>query len=219
MESEGNVPRELYDAIRIAGKKIYAPIAKANREKLVIPDNWRKDRVNGTCGRYMRRVTISIFGGLVRRPEISPEAVVIVMCHELGHAYGGAPYLNVGKKYAAEGIADYFSANSCSKRVFAELELQGYIFQPTPFMENACNTMVDEVSREVCLRTLAGGLSIGNLIAILLEKEMPDYETPDPTVVDKTLISYPETAQCRVDTFYAGVFDEPKPACWFRESL
>lgn len=212
---ESNIDKELYLKILKAGKKVYDPIAKENREKLKVPNYWTNKKVNGACQRYWG-LTIRIYGGLARRPEITPEGLVMVMCHEFGHAYAGEPYLNAHKKYSAEGLADYYASNTCARMIFEELKLEDYVFPPTPFMEDSCSSF-DGEDKEYCLRILVGSKSMATLLAVLMKQDEPDFRTPDQTVVDETLVSYPETAQCRMDSYFAGAMNKPKPACWFKD--
>jgi hypothetical protein len=66
------------------------------------------------------------------------------------------------------------------------------------------------------VRSLEAGLGLGRLLAVLGNEKDPSYTTPDPRVVKVTEISYPKTAQCRVDTYHNGVLNLAKPLCWFK---
>ena len=46
--------------------------------------------------------------------------------------------------------------------------------------------------------------------------EVLDFAKPDATVVKKTITTYPRTVQCRMDTYLNGIFQLPRPACWFK---
>ena len=59
---------------------------------------------------------VIMFGGLARRPEITADGFLLVVCHELGHHLAGYPFID---DWAAnEGQADYFATQSCTKNIW-----------------------------------------------------------------------------------------------------
>ena len=64
-------------------------------------------------------------------------------------------------------------------------------------------------------RALAAGLVLGNVLALLQGADPVSYDTPDPTRVRRTYCSHPQ-AQCRTDTYLAGIQKTPRPRCWFK---
>lgn len=190
--------------------KIYKPLADNNNESLTVNKKWTDATVNANCLRSGGSVTVNMYGGLARRTEVTEEGFTLVLCHELSHAYGGTPYIQVPNRMSAEGQADYMSTFDCAKKVLKELKLPSYGSVPTSYMEKVCG------SNEICLASLVGGQSLGNLLAVLSKKPIPDYETPDPLVTPKTLTSYPATVQCRLDTYHNGALGMPRPLCWFK---
>jgi hypothetical protein len=213
LENNSNIDEQMFNRIIDAGLEVYQPIAKKyGDKKLTINRRWNDSTVNANCIRRWGSVTVNMFGGLARRKEITPEGFLLVLCHELGHAYGGKPYIR--GDMSAEGQADYYGANVCTKLVLQKLHLDGYIIAPTNYMERVCGAAK---SQEACVRTLTAGQSLGNLMAPLMKQEIPSYETPDPLKVSKTLTSYPKTIQCRLDTYLNGALDRDRPACWFKK--
>jgi hypothetical protein len=211
--------QELFQKIVDAGKQAYAPNAKANKEKLIINAKWEDPTVNANCGRQFGMVTVNMYGGLFRRPEMSPEGFALVLGHELNHAYGNAPYYPQSNKLSAEGQADYMATKDAYVKI-AKLvpELNQEIFS-TDFIKNVCKnvkkTKKNMMDSANCEHSLLGGQSLGNLLAALGGDPMPNYETPDPYVTDVTLTSYPATTQCRLDTYLAGTLGNSRPTCWF----
>jgi hypothetical protein len=217
LNKKSNMTEELFNKIIDTAYEIYEPIAKENNEKLTINNRWKDKTVNANCSRFWGSVTVNMYGGLARRDEVNPEGFMYVLCHELGHAYGGEPYIQAWRKLSAEGQADYYGAMDCAKQVMKKLEFEGYVFEPTEFMQTACDENEFDGTRDECLRSLTAGQSLGNLLASMKKEDAPDYTTPDPTVVKKTLTSYPKTVQCRLDTYYNGSFGLERPACWFKD--
>ena len=202
--------RAMFDKIIQIAKSVYDPIAQANNETLTINANWDDPTVNANTSRFWGSVTINMYGGLFRRPEISYEGFVFVLCHEIGHAWGGEPYINSWNKLAAEGQADYYGAKDCAKKVLPILNLTKYKFPPTQFMINTCN------NNNLCLRELVAGQALGILLSVLKSEPIPNYETPDTTIVEETELSYPAHVQCRLDTYFNGTMNLDRPKCWFK---
>ena len=78
--------------------------------------------VNANCMRNNGVVTVNMYGGLARRPEVTPEGFALVLCHELGHAYGGTPYIFQQAQIAAEGQADYYGEQTCLKALLPHVD-------------------------------------------------------------------------------------------------
>jgi len=210
LTDSSNVSESQFNRIIEIGKEIYQPYADEKDESLVINNKWDDPTVNANCRRFWGKVTINMFGGLARRPEVSPSAFALVLCHELGHAYGGTPFLRKSSQMSAEGQADYFGSSDCLKKVIEVLEDEFPEYETTEFTEEACD------GDAVCLRGLHAGQGLGSLLASFRQTDEPNYETPDPLVVKKTQLSYPDTIQCRLDTYLAGALDLDRPACWFK---
>jgi len=208
---------EMFNRVIDAGYLLYKPFADQNSETLVINKKWEDPTVNANTNRYLWKVTINMYGGLARRPEISIEGFALVLCHELGHAYGGTPYIRVSNKLSAEGQADYYGSGVCVKKLLYELSIKDWEQKPSEFMNKTCKDMYTNVDQnENCLRGLVGGQSLGVLLSVIKDQPAPSYETPDSTVVTSTILSYPATVQCRLDTYFQGVTDKLRPLCWFK---
>lgn len=212
-----NVTEQMFNQIITIATEIYNPIAAENNERLIINRNWSDSTVNANCSRWFGTVTVNMYGGLARRDETTPEGFALVLCHELGHAYGGLPYVSSWQKMSAEGQSDYYGAKVCHSQIMEKLKLDEY-GPSTTFMERTCDDLYidNPEKREYCFRGLIAGQSLGTLLATLKKEPIPNYETPDPTIVAKTETSYPKTVQCRLDTYFNGVLQKDRPACWFK---
>ena len=155
-----------------------------------------------------------MYGGLARRNEVTPDGFALVLCHELAHAYGGKPYVSPSNQIAAEGQADYFGAQSCLHALLPKIATYEAHKSTDAYIDSRCKTTADYA---LCVRQLEAGQSLGRLLASMQKTDVPDYQTPDPTVVDRTLLSYPKTIQCRIDTYHNGTLNMPRPACWFKQ--
>lgn len=216
---KSNSGEEMFYQVIEAAEIVYGPIAEAFGDtSLTINKRWSDSTVNANVSRYFGSVTINMYGGLFRRPETTIEGFTLVLCHELGHAYGGYPYLSEWRKLSAEGQADYAGAKDCMSKVLTVLKMDGFEAEPTGFIEDTCfNAFKEKEKQQNCVRSLVGGQSLGTLLATISEGVVPNYETPDPLVVEETLLSYPATVQCRLDTYLRGTLLLDRPACWFKD--
>jgi hypothetical protein len=206
----------VFDKIIDAGFVAYEAETKARNEILRINKLWTDRTVNANVSRnykYGGIVTINMYGGLARHKLIDASGFAIVLCHELGgHAHGGAPYIVQEVELSAEGQADYKATETCYRRIFDLVpELQEPKESYEPFIEEKCG---EDLS---CKNGLAGAKGLAMLLADLMGgKEDVKFETPDPYVTMRTMLSYPKTAQCRLDTYFHGMMKMPRPKCWFK---
>lgn len=150
------------------------------------------------------------FGGLARMNEMTPEGAVLILCHELGHGIAGPP-LKMDSSSSVEGQADYFATNSCLPKVLSQLVTDR--IPPTDPL-NLCQT-------DLCRRIFVG---IASEIAVLrsnLPAQDVQFGRSDPTQVNfiNTSPTYYPSNQCRLDTFIAGVLDQDRPRCWWKENI
>ncbi len=221
INAKSGITKEVFEKVIAAGLKIYKPIATANNESLSIKNNWDDATVNANCSRYFGSVTINMYGGLARREEVNMEGFALVLCHELGHAYGGRPYISDWQKMSAEGQSDYYGTHDCLRKVLPTLWAEegkedGFV---EAYPETKCAEVFGANSADyaMCLRQLSGSQSLGNLLAAIKQEPVPSFETPDQTVVEETNLSYPATIQCRVDTYHNGTLNMDRPKCWFKD--
>jgi len=215
--SNGGITQTVFNKIVAAGKKAYAENARQNNEALVINALWTDATVNANCCRGCEpgKVIVNMYGGLARRSEITPEGFALVLGHELSHAYGGAPYIEEAERMSAEGQADYQGARTAYKKLAALVPDLKKDISVDDSIKEFCKDKTGEDLKD-CIHSLSGGMSLGKLLSTLSGDGPVSYQTPDPTVVDETLTSYPSTTQCRVDTYLAGTLNKDRPACWFK---
>lgn len=198
-----NITKEQFNQVLNEVDKIYRPILKVFGKELVISRKWADKTVNAQAWQTGNTWYIEFFGGLARRPEIDLDGFTIVVCHELGHHLGGFP--KYGTSWAAaEGQSDYFSTQACTKKLWANDFAQNVAagLALDPYAKQLCDDYQTEVDdAAICYRSLAAAKG---LAALLGQGEQVDYDTPDPRRVSRTNSSYPDTTQCRFDTYIAG---------------
>lgn len=148
-------------------------------------------------------------------PKITPNGFALLLCHELGHLFGGHPkkiYNGQVSWAASEGQADYFAASNCLKMLYQ------YKIKP-PLKEEVQrglpNLIVDTIKRNA-EAYFQGIAAIYDLYPGMQKfSRRPSLQEKDPTVVEETNLNYP-SFQCRLDTYRAGADNAPRPQCWFK---
>jgi hypothetical protein len=100
-------------------------------------------------------------------------------------------------------------AKDCLRKVIKIANLHSD-FEATDFMKEQCG------DDNVCIRAYVGAQSAANFMAVLKNEPYPNFETPESLIVNKTLIGYPPTVQCRLDTIKNGLQGKKRPACWYK---
>jgi hypothetical protein len=127
------------------------PLAtKAGWKDLEVMRRWTDNTINADTYHENGKIVIRAFGGLYRHPKMTNDAFKLVLCHELGHTFGGPP-LYTGEDMSVEGQADYYSTDNCAlamglpwknpslalARVLAELN-----GEPVPALDTPDQTVV-----------------------------------------------------------------------------
>lgn len=199
-----NMTQEEFNKITDDIVNLYKPLAKTHGGSLKVNKNWNDGTVNASASQFMWWWTVNMYGGLARRPEVTPDGYAMVVCHELGHLFGGFPF--VMGWMADEGQADYFATQSCAHEIWKNQPEQNATFRDTttPLVKEKCDASWASVEEQnLCYRTAAAGQSLANLLAVLEEGPVPNVETPDTHVVSSTDHNHP-AAQCRLDTYLSG---------------
>jgi len=214
-----NITEETFNNIIKVFHEVYDPEATAHNETLTFNAKWASSEVNARSIRNNGVVTIHLYGGLARRKEMTADAFALVICHELGHAYGGEPYFIEASQLSAEGQADYYGAKNCLNKILPKLPNHPQQLLKTNYTQKICAEQFGNNSPDfdLCLRKLSSGISLGKFFATIdqLTNKEPSYETPEKRVVSETILYYPHT-QCRIDTYFNGIFNLARPTCWYK---
>ena len=98
--------------------KHFSPVVEAMGSRLRFIRDWRDGTVNAYAYPSGNTKYIKMFGGLARHPRVTSDALMLVVCHELGHHIGGA--VMIPNSWASnEGQSDYYAANKCFKRILS----------------------------------------------------------------------------------------------------
>ena len=239
-----NITEDEFEAVLSGVEAFYAPLVKTLYDAdLSVTRDWQDSTVNAYATQSGSNWEIHMFGGLARRPEITPDGFALVACHEMGHHLGGFPYV---QSWAAnEGQSDYFSTLSCARQLWKDetLKNEAAAIQIAAYPKKLCDaSWKSQEDKALCYRIVQAGKSLADLLSGSSAK----YETPSRSVVSVTNNAHP-AGQCRLDTYLAGAichaeFDKdsiPKtertsakvsclqshkeagfrPRCWFKPTL
>lgn len=202
-----NIDEPLFNKICDTIIALWQPLAESHGAKLTVEKNWKDSTVNAYASQSGKNWKVAMFGGLARRPEITPDGFAMVVCHELGHHFGGFSFYGNMDWAAAEGQSDYFATQVCAREVFKKSVNFNRRFRadvPAVVKQRCDASWSNPVDQDICYRASAAGYSLANLLATIGGGgATPKFETPDPRVVTQTSTSHP-AAQCRLDTYFSG---------------
>jgi len=200
---KAQVTEEQFNATIDRASALYGDIVTAHGARLRFDGDWENDQVNARASQFFGSWTVEIWGGLARRPEITPDGLTLVICHELGHHLAGYPF--VSSWGADEGQADYFATQECGRRFWQDERTINATFRDLiPDAPKAkCDAVwTDTAAQDLCYRVMMAAKSNGDLLGAL-DETTPAFDTPDTSAVDETDHRHP-AAQCRLDTYMAG---------------
>lgn len=213
--SDSNLTESDFNEIINLVQRTYDEVIEQNGLKpLKISGHWKSNVVNAYMKGQLQINLVDVSGALARRKEITPLGFALVVCHEVGHAYGGKPDKRAPLfKASVEGQADYYGMGVCLRKIVDQIS-DDNIVEVTSYMKQVC---LEEEDSQTCEKLLKAGQSAANLLTALKAEPAADYSTPDPTVVRRTLKSYPEKVQCRLDTYLNAVLNMGRPKCWYNK--
>lgn len=158
-----------------------------------------------------------------------PMVHLLVLCHELAHHIGGAPYKydDNGKiRWASmEPQADYFATLACIPEFvkmfpfWIEQNILSFELIHPALRSNCDNIYNNEYEFKLCVNISQAALNLAYIhheYALPGETEGPVdplYEE-DKIVIELDRNNYPSN-QCRFDTHIRGALKLERPSCWF----
>jgi len=203
MSKRANMTEQEFNDITNAVINTFKPYAAAHGATLQVNADWNDATVNASSNQSGTDWFVNMYGGLARRDEVTDDGYRAVICHELGHHFGGYPFF--GEDWGAcEGEADYFATHACLPLLWANEKDKNATFRTNvpQAVQQACDAAWNTTdAQNLCYRIQAAGQSLGNLLAKLGGNDIPDVTKPDPNVLQTTNTDHPE-AQCRLDTYF-----------------
>lgn len=208
-KSKSTMTEAKFNEILDRVEKIYAPIVRNERRRLVIQRKWDDGTVNAYASQRFRRMYITMFGGLARHPAVTADGFTLVACHEMAHHLGGQPRMTsrLGRWASVEGQADYWASLKCMRKFMEEddnVALMANVDVPAFAVEKCEASFSNAEEVAICKRNTMAGISLASLLQELSGTREPiALDTPDQTIVEETRELHPE-AQCRLDSYFAG---------------
>ena len=204
-----NITEDEFKVMIQAFQTAYEGIVSANGGSLSINGDWQSETVNASASQFFGTWQVNVYGGLARRPELTPDGLALVVCHEMGHHLAGFAFHpgGWGPVWAAnEGQSDYYATMVCAPKMWGGDLEKNATFRETvsPLAKQLCDEQrTEEAEQNLCYRILAGSESLAQTLAVLKDKPLPAFDTPDANVVSSTFNGHP-APQCRIDTYLAG---------------
>ena len=202
----GGIDENTFNAIIDVADEVYTPILKNNGLTLTFERKWDDSTVNAKCNRDTELVTVSLFGGLARHKDMTPEGFLLVVSHELAHAMSVYP-LYSNSWASSEQSSDNMAVQQIARKLFSQESSGngdkcncGFAPDYNRKINDYCAKFSDEEQNIICKRSMAGGLALGKVLANFGGEAVPSYETPSKVRVRKTQQSH-ASAQCRLDQY------------------
>lgn len=241
-ENAGQITRPQFRKILDAVESVYKPIFQSyGLGRFYVVDRWFDDTVNACAsignpcsqiqrkpGQIIKPVSgfnpkindpsarfVEIYGGLARHPYITSEALMVVICHEIGHHIGGYPrYGKNESPMATEGQSDYFATAKCARMIYSALSSKTNENWAWTNKNNIPAEVVGPCQRQFagqplqmifCARSSLAGLSLARVLGSLKNQDPStiNFKVHDTNVVKETYEGHP-AALCRLDTYVAG---------------
>ena len=206
IDGPSNVTQAQFNDICDRTINYFQTYANLHKGTLSVNKGWDDPTVNASAEQSGNSWVVNMYGGLARRPEVTPDGFGLVVCHELGHHFGGFAYYSDTEWAAAEGQADYFATHACARAIWADdtEENAKHRATVTAIAKTRCDAnWKTEKEQNLCYRISEGGASLATLLAALGSRTPPSYDTPDTSTVSETYEGHP-AAQCRMDTYLSG---------------
>lgn len=179
---------------------IYDPIVKSHGYTLVLKNKWKDATVNSDTTVSGSNWVINAYGGLARYSIMTPDAYMMVLCHEMGHHLGGYPNMGWASN---EGQSDYYATAKCFPRT-SYGKKNSFRMVPAVVTEHCQLQHMSSTDINTCINSAMTGLTLASVLRGLGNTPSSiDFTTPDPTQVSTTDNSHPN-AQCRLDTYFSG---------------
>ncbi len=101
------LPRKTFDRIIKLFETNFYPFAAANGRELEFMTDYDEDWVQAFARRWETDQVI-VYGGAAAVTNGSEDTFALILCHEVGHLYGGDPVGDPYNRLSLEGQADYW---------------------------------------------------------------------------------------------------------------
>lgn len=207
-EFSGNrwVSPRVFNALLDRVEQVYRPIFQRAGHRFRVERRWTDGTVNAFATNEGFQRSVHMYGGMARHPLMTPDAFLLIACHEIGHHFGGAP-VKANQWSSAEGQSDYYATLKCMRLVLAGIDHDQVLSHMAidPVANRMCNAAHHNRNDvELCLRTSMAGLAVAKTMADFQNgAPSPRLDRPDSKQIAFTFMMHP-MPQCRLDTYFQG---------------
>lgn len=177
--AQAEVERNQFESIVNEFQQFFTLKVKEKGYQFLIQADWNQFKKDASIKIPNKKVILTITGGMAREKLMSEDALRLILCHEMGHFFGGAPKINKGHWSSTEGQADYYSTSKC-------------------ILNFIKNNQIKRVKEASLILAKITALQTGEVIS------EDSFNKKDISVVTRTTALH-SSAQCRLDTLIAGL--------------
>lgn len=191
-------------------------------DKTIIINILKQQKLVNVSTKEGSDINIYLSQGFLDLKELDQDTLILFLCHELGHHYGGLPKSIIKDRRreqildfswgSSEGQADFWGAKKCMRQV---VKLQKRMAKE--FMPECLHDFSNEDEVNTCSRVYISGIHFTEII----NKTKSESESLSPYFIRLVPVSrglykndYP-SLQCRLNTFIAAALNQSRPSCWY----
>jgi hypothetical protein len=199
-------------------KFLYASAAMTSFGKPLSITIEENESISAAADHTITELKVIVHSGLLKSPRLTADGLRMIICHELGHLFGGSPRSHPPFEWdgpvasdgmslmSSEGQADYYAGLVCFKKLvrFSEQENIEKIEDPRigPELKRKCYQVagLEEDELALCYRAALGGLDF-----LTVTHDFPiSCETEDTSIAPDLIRDTYPPRQCRLDTIIRG---------------
>lgn len=198
-------------------KTIYTPLSITTFNKPLYFQTSESPTVGGSAHHEVSHLAVVIDKGLLETSRLTPDGFRMIVCHELGHLFGGSPRRHAPPEWdgpvahdglslmTSEGQADYYASLVCFRKM---LELESSE-SPRPDLERVGPRLKRKCQEEagfkgleleMCLRAALAG---EDFLKVVFDFPISCEKFDDSITPHLIRDMYP-SRQCRLDTIVSG---------------
>ncbi len=198
-------------------KAVYAPLSITTFNKPLYFRISESQTIGGSAHHEVDHLSIVLDRELLETPRLTPDGFRMLICHELGHLFGGSPRKNVPPEWdgptahdglslmTSEGQADYYASLVCFRKLLAieAPDSPGPNFQRVGArLKHKCEVEAGfkNSKLEECLRA---GLAGEDFLKLTFEFNI-SCEKFDDSIAPNLIRDFYPDRQCRLDTIVNG---------------
>ncbi len=199
-------------------KELYSTLSQKYGTDFIMKLKWADWTVEGTHSviTSSKRVLSVSAGMILEMALLDSDVQDVLICHELGHLFGGYPFYDdlMAERFflnASEGQADYYATEVCVKHFWKNENNEVFERLASEENKNLCRAVWggDLQKRHLCNRSLLAIQGVSEFFEKFNGVKTSLFNPEKKEVGWTNNYSYP-SSQCRIDTLVAGAVCEPE---------